>query len=71
MLRHLLSASPCPLWYLLRCGWGRGKPRLFPLRCSRNTCAYFSFSRIASVIWTVEAAPWLIDFAPPEMRIMS
>src|SRR5207302_9976828 len=32
---------------------------------------YFSFARIAFVICTVEAAPWLIDFAPPGIRIMS
>src|SRR5882762_3690049 len=33
--------------------------------------AYFSFSRIASVIRTVEAAPWLMAFGPPVKRIIS
>src|ERR1700687_463813 len=33
--------------------------------------AYFSFSKIASVICTVEAAPWLMAFGPPVKRIIS
>src|SRR5579864_7420420 len=41
------------------------------LRVFVSTLVPQSFARMASVICTVEAAPWLIDFAPPEMRIMS
>ena len=38
---------------------------------NRRYKPYFNFARIASVICTVLAAPWLMDFGPPEMRIMS
>ena len=33
--------------------------------------ARLSLAKIASVIWLVLTAPWLRDFAPPEIRIMS
>src|SRR6266436_719079 len=33
--------------------------------------SYFSFCKIASVIRTVEAAPWLMAFDPPVRRIIS
>ena len=45
--------------------------RTFHFFCADGVAGYFSFSKIASVIWTVEAAPWLIDFEPPGSRIMS
>src|SRR5437660_8957773 len=38
-------------------------------RAERAAC--FSFSKIASVICTVEAAPWLMAFGPPVKRIIS
>src|ERR1700674_1515923 len=57
-------------------GRGVGSAALHNFLNSRSStraarAAYFIFSKIASVIRTVEAAPWLMAFGPPVKRIIS